>query len=296
MIYIIIGLMLVILILISYISSVKMELRNISKQMEVNKDDYINIRTATNDKDLEEVVTKINYLYDYNQKVKSDTKSKEEELRQSIANMSHDLRTPLTSIMGYMQLMRSNETTEEEKEEYFEVVEKRTKSLQNLISSFYNLSRLQNNEYKFNYKKLSLSTILCDNIALYYNDFVNNNIEPVIEVDENVNNIISDEGAVNRIFSNLIGNMIKHGQGEMKIILKNEGKYILSEFINFAPNLDDNVASKLFDRFYTADKSRSDRNTGLGLSITKAFVEELGNEIDAKLIKNNLCISIKWKI
>lgn len=293
--FVIIALLIVVMVLIIYIIKMKSEVKNISNQIKNSKGEYINVHTKAIDTSIEELVVDINYLYDESQKVKAKNKNIEEEIRRSIANMVHDLRTPLTSITGYIQLIKSEETTEEEKQEYMEIVEKRTKRLGNLISSFYDLSRLHSNEYNFNLKKLSLTTILSENIALYYNDFIIRDIEPVIEIDDNISYIISDEESVNRVFSNLIGNMLKHGSGNIKIALREKDGYILSEFINAAPNLDNNQVQKIFDRFYTADKSRTNENTGLGLSITKTFVEGLGNEIKSEIIDGNLKIIIKWK-
>ena len=241
------------------------------------------------------LVQNINLIFDSKQKVVAEKKKNEEELRASITNMSHDLRTPLTSIMGYLQMIRSEKASETDKKEYMDIVEKRTKSLQQLISSFYDLSRIEGNEYNFNYKKVNLSNVLCENIALFYNDFINNSIEPVIEIEEGIKEIISDEGAITRIFSNLIGNMIKHGENFVKITLKQENDVIITEFINKATGLTQENVDKLFDRFYTVDNSRSDRNTGLGLYITKILVEKLGHNIKANLKEDNLVISITWK-
>ena len=210
--------------------------------------------------------------------------------------MSHDLRTPLTSIMGYLQLVKSAKSSDEDTEKYLNIIENRTKALQALITSFYEISRIEGNEYKFEYKKLSLSDLLCENIALFYNDFINAEIEPIIEIDEKTTEIITDQNAVNRIFSNLINNMLKHGKKFVKITLKEKDNVIVTEFINEAKNLTQSDIERLFDRFYTADKSRSDKNTGLGLCITKTLVNRLGNDIKAELKDGNLIISIAWRI
>ncbi|EKY27752.1 sensor histidine kinase KdpD [Clostridium celatum] len=287
-------LIVVIIVLISIIIKNKTELRKISMQIEKNLNEYTNIKTSTIDKDIEKLVININLLYDERQKVVAAKKKTEEELRQSISNMSHDLRTPLTSIMGYMQMVKEKDLSEIERKEYLEIIEKRTKSLQELINGFYDLSRIEGNEYKFNYKKINLSKILCENIALFYNDFINNNIEPIIEIDENIRDIICDESAVIRIFSNLIGNMIKHGEKFVKITLKQKDDIIITEFINKAIGLNEQNVDKIFDRFYTVDKSRSDRNTGLGLYITNVLVEKLGQRISAEVEDENLKITIVW--
>ena len=291
-----IVLIFIILLLIVYIIRIKRELKSISKQIEESKGEYINIHTNAINDSIEILAKNINYLYDNSQKILAKNKKIENELRQSISNISHDLRTPLTSIKGYVQLIKEDSITDKEKNDYINIVEKRVENLQNLITSFYDLSRIHGNEFKFNLKKINLKTILCDSIAMYYNNFIEKNIEPVIEIDEKIQDIISDESVVESIFSNLIGNMLKYADKNIKISLFQEENYIISKFQNLAPNLKEEDMDKLFDRFYTSDKSRSDKNTGLGLAITKSLLDKLNNKIEAKLINGNLIIEIKWNI
>lgn len=290
----VICLIAIIIFLITIIIGYKREFRRINNQITENLDEYANIKTKSVDKDIENLVESINLIFDSRQKIVAEKNKNEEKIRQSISNMSHDLRTPLTSIMGYLQMIKSEKSSEADKKEYMDIVEKRTKSLQQLISSFYDLSRMEGNEYNFNYKKVNLSSILCENIAVFYNDFRNNNIEPIIEIDENVKDIISDDGAINRIFSNLITNMIKHGENFVKITLRQENDVIITEFINKATRLTQENVDKLFDRFYTVDNSRSDKNTGLGLYITRIMVEKLGHSISSKIDNGYLKIEIIW--
>lgn len=292
---IVIFLIVIIGILSAIILGYKREFRRINKEIINNLDEYINLKTTSIDKDVENLIQSINLIFDSKQKIVAEKKENEEKLRASITNMSHDLRTPLTSIIGYLQMIKSEKQSEGDKKEYIEIVERRTKALQQLINSFYDLSRIEGNEYKFNYKKVNLSNVLCENIAVFYNDFINNNIEPIIEVEENIKEIISDDVAISRIFSNLIGNMIKHGENFVKITLKQEDNLIVTEFINNVTEVTEENLDKLFDRFYTVDNSRSDKNTGLGLYITKILVERLGYFIDAKMEEENLIIRIMWE-
>lgn len=292
---IVIFLIVIIGILSAIILGYKREFRRINKEIINNLEEYINLKTTSIDKDVENLIQSINLIFDSKQKIVAENKKNEEKLRASITNMSHDLRTPLTSIIGYLQMIKSEKQSESDKKEYIEIVERRTKSLQQLINSFYDLSRIEGNEYKFNYKKVNLSNVLCENIAVFYNDFINNNIEAIVEVEENIKEIISDDVAISRIFSNLIGNMIKHGENFVKITLKQENDLIVTEFINKTTEITEENIDKLFDRFYTVDNSRSDKNTGLGLYITKILVERLGYFIDAKIEEENLVIRIVWE-
>lgn len=291
-----IVLILIIVFLLIYLFKCKKELMNISNQIDNSEGEYINIHTEAINSTIEDIVIKVNNLYNNSQKIVAKNKEIEEELRKSIANISHDLRTPLTSIIGYIQLIKDEFTTGEERKEYIEIIERRAANLQSLITSFYDLSRLHSNEFKFNFSKINLKTILCNNVADFYNDFINNKIEPIIEIDDYIEDIISDESAINRVFVNLIGNMIKHSSGIVKIALYKEDKYIVSSFTNSAPNLNEEDIEKIFQRFYTADNSRADRNTGLGLAIAKEIVNQLGNIIEAELENGKIIIKIKWVI
>lgn len=244
-------------------------------------------------KNLEKLALEINKTLEEKRKTETEYKKIDLELRQAIANMSHDLRTPLTSIMGYIQLIEDESLPIDEKKEYMDIVKKRAKSLQTLITSFYELSRLEAKEYKFEFKSLSLSNILCDMIASFYNDFINKGIEPAIDIDEKAAMIIADENAVRRVFSNLIQNMIKYGEKSVFISLKQQDKFIIIVFKNDAPNLSVEDASHLFERFFIVDRTRNGNNTGLGLAISKQLLEQMGHEISAELIEGKLSITIK---
>lgn len=248
------------------------------------------------DKNLEKLALEINKTLEEKRKTETEYKKIDLELRQAIANMSHDLRTPLTSIMGYIQLIEDESLPINEKKEYMDIVKKRAKSLQALITSFYDLSRLEAKEYKFEFKSLSLPNILCDIIASFYNDFINKGIEPAIDIDQKAAMVIADENAVRRVFSNLIQNMIKYGEKSVFISLKQQDNFIIIVFKNDAPNLSVEDASHLFERFFTVDRTRNGNNTGLGLAISKQLLQQMGHEISAELLDGKLGITIKFKM
>ncbi|WP_077065845.1 sensor histidine kinase [Paraclostridium sordellii] len=177
---------------------------------------------------------------------------------------------------------------------YIDIVERSTKNLEALISNFYELSRLEESNYEFNLQNANLKSILSQNIAMFYGDFIKKDINPNIYMEDDIKDIVIDKSAVNRIFANLINNIIKHGDGGVRILLKNEGNYIVSEFVNNAPNLKEDDANKVFERFYIGDKSRSNSSTGLGFSVTKSLVEKLEHKIEASIVKNSFIITIKW--
>ncbi|MCY6484951.1 HAMP domain-containing sensor histidine kinase [Clostridium aestuarii] len=275
-----------------------MEIKNVTNELNKINENKTNskILLGSSRKQLEKLSLEINKTLEEKQKNQAKYKRMDLELRQAIANISHDLRTPLTSIMGYMQLMEENDISQDEKKQYIDIVKNRTKSLKSLITSFYDLSRLEANEYEFELKSLNLYNIMSEIIVSFYNDFVSRGVEPIIDIDEKVFLVIVDENAVKRIISNLIQNMIKYGKEFVSISLKQRSDCLITTFTNDAPNLNEEDAKHLFERFFTADHARTGKSTGLGLAITKELVEQMGHTIWVELSQGKLSIMIKWKM
>ena len=154
--WIVILLICIIIILLISIFRFRRDIKYISRQIINSKGQYRNILMDTLDKDIENLVISINGFYEHSQKRYVKIKHNEEELRKSIANLSHDLRTPLTSIMGYIQIISSDRCTEEEKMKYLDIVDRRTETLQSLITSFYELSVVESSEYNFKLRSVNL--------------------------------------------------------------------------------------------------------------------------------------------
>ena len=244
---------------------------------------------------IEDLIEEINKSLKINKKITEEYKKKDIELRQSIANISHDLRTPLTSIIGYIQLIQDEDITKKEKKQYISILESRSNNLKELISSFYDLSRLQADEYVIDCEWVSLSNILCDHIASFYSEFISKGLDPKIDIEENIPLVYGDKKAINRIFTNLIQNALKHAEGDLSIELKKEKNGVLIVFCNDASSLKKDDASRIFERFFTGDRMRTGQNTGLGLAITKVLVEKQGQKIWAEKEDNKLYIKLKWK-
>lgn len=273
------------------------EVKSISEQL--NKINNIKtnakIMIGFKNKKIENLALEINKTLEKKNSIETEYKKMDSELRVAIANMSHDLRTPLTSIIGYIQLIEDDTLSKNERKKCMDVVKKRAKSLQNLIANFYDLSRLQAKEYKLELKSLNLKNILCDILASFYNDFLNKGIEPIIEIDERVTSIIGDESSIRRVLSNLIQNMLKYGKKNIFISLKKQENFILIVFKNDAPDLTDEDASHLFERFFTVDRTRNGNSTGLGLAIAKELILKMGEEIYSQFYEGKLSIIIKFR-
>lgn len=295
----IIGLSLTILIVILIIFILKtkeinrltLELKKLNREGKIEK-----LRLSLPNKNIENLIAEINTLIDDKRKMENIYKEKDMELREAIANMSHDLRTPLTSIMGYVYLLNDDKLDKEERKEYLKIIEKRSAVLNDLITNFYGLSRIQADQYEIKFEPVNLELVLGEIIAAFYETLDYKFGEPEINIEEGLGLVLGDKQALNRIFTNLIENIIKHGEGEVKISLKKKKKYIVMEFSNKAEELEPKDVNRIFEKFFTKDRMRTGQNTGLGLAIVKLLVEKQGQKIEAEKVGNRLVINIIWSL
>ena len=190
------------------------------------------VRLAVPNSAAEELLDEVNRLLELRQADRAAYQARERALRQQIANVSHDLRTPLTSILGYLQLLEDPGLTEGERREYLAVIAGRARTLQSLITSFYDLSRLEGGEYLLQREKVDLYASLSGLLAAFYNDFTDRGFDMEVELAEGLPQVWADAGAVLRIFTNLIRNALEHGEGRMEIRLYQEGGQVVSRFSN----------------------------------------------------------------
>ncbi|TBX17103.1 two-component sensor histidine kinase [Clostridium perfringens] len=295
----IIGLSLTILIVLLIIFILKTkEINRLTLELKkLNRDGKIEkLRLSLPNKNIENLIVEINTLIDDKRKMENIYKEKDMELREAIANMSHDLRTPLTSIMGYVYLLNDDKLNKEERKEYLRIIEKRSLVLNDLITNFYGLSRIQADQYEIKLEPVNLELVLGKIIAAFYETLDYKFGEPEINIEEGLGPVLGDKQALNRIFTNLIENIIKHGEGEVKISLKKKNKYIVMEFSNKAEELESKDVNRIFEKFFTKDRMRTGQNTGLGLAIVKLLVEKQGQKIEAKKVGNRLVINIIWSL
>ncbi|MEG2455514.1 MAG: HAMP domain-containing sensor histidine kinase, partial [Oscillospiraceae bacterium] len=218
----------------------------------------------------------------------------EKALRAQIANVSHDLRTPLTSILGYLQLLEGDTLTPEERAEYLAVIESRAKALQSLITGFYDLSRLEGEGYPISREPVALAPLLSDLLASFYGDLEGAGFAVTAELAENLPPVWGDSAALLRVFTNLIRNALDHGRTALSVRLYREGNAVVTTFQNDADDLSPQDQNQVFERFYTADKTRTGRNTGLGLAIVKTLTERMGGSVSAQTDGGVFCVVLRW--
>ena len=248
-------------------------------------------------KNMEKLLEEINKYIEKTQVDKIKYIRREEEIRKEIENISHDLRTPLTSIRGYLELINDETTTEIEKQEYISVVEKKAKSLQQLIDIFYDLSRLEGNNYKMNIEVIDINKELREQLLLFYNDFEKSSINVELNLCEKKTNVNLDRVSIDRVFANLIQNAIRYAKDSVKVISTINEQNIVITFSNNIQYMKKEEVDLLFNRFYMGDASRNNSgSSGLGLTITKLLVEKMGGEIKAESTDEWISFQIKFPL
>lgn len=288
-----ICIILILLLFLTYknILNIKKQLSNINSK-ETNEKVILNSPNRL----VENMIVEINTLLENKQQHEITHNVKGKRLKEQISNMSHDLRTPLTSILGYIELLKDDSITESDKNSYLDIIYRKSKSLQGLINDFYDLSRLDGKDYKFNLESVNLYSTLSELIAIFYHDFESSKFNISVNIDESLPNIIADKCAIKRIYTNLIQNALKHGKSLISISQVACDGYIITTISNDCENINESDIEHVFDRFFTGDKMRSGQNTGIGLSIVKTFAHEMGHTVEAKIKENLFTITIKWNI
>lgn len=270
------------------------DIRSCARQL--RKDEGARVRMAAPNRAAEDLLSAVNRLLELREADEAEHRRQEHSIRQQISNISHDLRTPLTSILGYLQLLEGDSLTVEERREYLGIVRGRAKALQSLITSFYDLSRLEGGEYPLSREKVDLYHVLSELVAEFYNDFEQSGFDMTVELAPGLPAVTADPAGVLRVFTNLIRNALEHGQKRMSIFLYRQEETVVSAFSNDAAGLTREDVEHVFDRFFTADKMRTGQSTGLGLAIVKALVGQMGHRVTAALDGEMFTVQVRWRI
>ena len=209
------------------------------------------------------------------------------ELKEAVTNISHDLRTPLTAINGYLDLLEREEKSQTVQRYLFQI-QNRTEVLKNLTEELFRYSVVTSSQ-ELKPERMDVVRALEESLLSFYPVMQKKGIQPEIELLEEPVYRELDAGAVNRIFSNIITNALKYSDGDLSVVMNRNGRIT---FTNAAQNLNAVTVGRLFDRFYTVEASRN--STGLGLSIAKILTERMGGNISAQYHDGKLNITIRF--
>lgn len=207
----------------------------------------------------------------------------DKELKEAVVNISHDLRTPLTAISGYLQLLQGQELPPDTRR-YLEQIGGRTQAMKRLTEELFRYSVVVSEE-NLAREPLDLRRAVEEALLSFYGALEGRGIEPQVRLPEEKVERLLDPAAVNRVLGNILTNALKYSAGDLEVTLEESGRLTFS---NSAPGLDPVAAGRLFDRFYTVEAARN--STGLGLSIAKELTQRMGGEMGAELHGGRLTV------
>lgn len=271
-------LLIIILVLLFIIIKNSYAMREINKQIEFKKKTNSNFIITANvlDKNFKKLLKNINDNYNQIKVSQVNSYKKESEMRDMISHLSHDLRTPLTSMKGYITLL-ANEEDREKRKAYLRTLDARLNNLNNLLDELFTYAKVSDKNYDVPTKKMNLENALAKILGTYYDDFKNQHIEVVIDFKNHNFSPKFNEDLFDRMINNLISNVLKYGKDYLKIRQVNNQLI----FMNRCPEKVD--TDKIFNRFYKGDNSRTNaHSSGLGLCIVNAIMEYFGGHTSAK--------------
>ncbi len=297
MVYVTIVIFIIAIIFFTRFVAIKKEVRNMATQvrMYTSRKTDKKIDMSLFDHDLEQLGSELNKLIDLYVEEKQKRIRFEKEQKRTIANMSHDFRTPLTSIIGYIQMASKDDVSEQERKELLETARRRAKTLEKLLNDFFELSLIESSDYPFRSEKLNVTKVTVDVLMSFYDRFQEKGKEATIDITDEEIFIIADESAVIRVMENLLTNALIHSDGNIIIVLEADENIVRFVVTNDAYSLTEQDVERLFDRFFIGDASRSRESTGLGLSIAKSLMEKMNGNLSAQLQSGQLSVRCEWR-
>ena len=287
---VIVVLSILVITLLIRVVTTNIELKNITRELEeiTEKDTNLLLSTSSGDKSIKILVDSLNKELKKLLSLKREYSKGIFDVKKSAENIAHDIRTPLTAIKGYVDLLEKEELSEEGRK-YLEIIKGRVDYMKEMIDELF-LSLSMKSRGVLNLSNIDAKSILEEALVSYYNEFKKKGMSPSLMTPNEKVIIKADSKALYRAYSNIISNALKYGEGEFEVEMDEKGNTIFS---NLAPNMDSVEANKLLDRYYTISDAKA--SSGIGLSISKEILQEMGGELKVKLENQRLYISIIYK-
>lgn len=280
---------LLVVVIIKYILY-RRQVINICRQMVFIKENDTNMIIYNDiiEKEILNLTSLINLMCEEHKAKENILKEKDKRLKIAMAGISHDIRTPLTSLRGFFELLET-ETDTEKKKKYSKIIDGKLIELTELLEELFTYTKLQNEDYVLELGRYDFTKIVLGTLFSFYGTFKDKNIETELDIYEEQVIVTCNDVAVKRMLSNILKNAMLHGSGKIEIIYKTENGRV--EFLckNSVENPWEIDISQVFDRFYKADMARSKGSTGLGLSVAKELAGRMGGDISA-CIKDRMFI------
>ena len=265
--------------------SIKEIEKSFSKILRTDTNNIIAI--SSSDKDIKNLTINLNNNLSELRGQKLQYKNGNQELKKIITNISHDLRTPLTAIKGYVDLIEQEKLSNNQKK-YLKVIQKKSNELTELTGQLFEYTKLMDIDVKIKKEECCINEILEETLVSYYSIFKEQNIIPNISICSTKVYKIVNKISIIRVFENILSNVVKYSNGDLKVEMQENGTITFS---NKATSLDETTVQKIFDRYFSVENAKE--STGIGLSIAKQLVELNNGSIKAKYVNGYLIIEIK---
>lgn len=287
----IIILSILVLILALYITFLQLQMRSVNKQLTKRLSEHTRqpLSLELFNKELNSLAVNINKCLKAEENLRLESFREEKRFKELVSNISHDLRTPLTAIKGYQQLMEKEPLSDNQKNK-LQIAQKYANELGILIEHFFEYSYLVNSKPNLNVERINLTNLVVECLAESIPIFEANNLSVHFE-DTPPIFVLADREMVIRIIQNLIRNCIQHSESDIEVSLLTTKNAAIS-FKNLVKNPSEIDVTRIFDRFYTTDKARK-KNTGLGLSIVELLAKQMGGNVSASLEDGYLDIRVE---
>ena len=246
------------------------------------------LTTATSDRDVAELARKINRMLARNRRDLLEKDRAEAALKRAVTNISHDLRTPLTAALGYLQMLESAELDDETRARYLEIIGGRLEALSALMNNLFEFAQVMEANTAFDIQKTNIGNLLREMLSEHYQELESKGFTVETDIPDTPVHCLADAEKLRRILQNLLKNVCVHGRGYLRVRL--DGNVI--EIANQADGLNELDAERIFERFYTADASRTSKNTGLGLAIVKELAVRMGGDVSANVAGDVLVVRV----
>lgn len=278
------------------------QIRQISQKLKeiIETDSGEQLMLFTGNRELIELSAQINALLERQRKTKADYRRSERSSRKMLSNISHDIKTPLTVIWGYLEIMRLKGTATEE---MLQKTEKRAQSVMELINQFFTLAKLEAGDMNLELSKMDVCEICRESVLDFYEILTENGFEVDISIPETSIYVRGNNDGIRRILFNLISNAVRYGaDGKyLGVFLRNEEKGVCIDVIDKGKGIDRQFADRIFDRLFTLEdsRSRSIQGNGLGLTIAKSLALQMGGSLTVESkphVQTVFCLTLKKAI
>ena len=287
---VIVVLSILVITLVLRVVTTNIEIRNIIRDLEdiTEKDTNILLTTSSGDKSIKSLVDSLNKELKKLLSIKREYSKGVFDVKNSAENIAHDIRTPLTVIKGYVDLLEEEDLSEEGKK-CLEIIKGRTRYMKEMTDELF-LSLSMKSRGVLSLFDIDAKSVLEEALVSFYNEFKKKGMTPSIITPNDKVLLKADSKALYRVYSNIISNALKYGEGEFNVQMDEKGNITFS---NYAPNMDSVEANKLLDRYYTISDAKA--SSGIGLSISNEILQEMGGELKVRLDNKRLYISIIYK-